>query len=130
MEDGGVQIPDVDRIANDVVTEIVGFPMGHASPNAPSREPHRVTLGVVVASVIIPFEDALTVDRAAELSPPDDQRIVKQTALLEVGDERVHGRQELGARAEVPEPRPVDDMSGFFAEGLGDGAPVREDATT
>jgi hypothetical protein len=32
---------------------------------------------------------ALAVDGAAELAAPDDQRVVEQPALLEVGDEPV-----------------------------------------
>ena len=47
--------------------------------------------GMVVAAVVVAGQLALAVDRAAELAAPDDQRVVEQAALLEVGDQGVAG---------------------------------------
>ncbi len=47
---------------------------------------------MMVAAVIVGGELALAVDGAAELAAPDDQRVVEQAALLEVGDQ---GRRRL-----------------------------------
>ena len=43
---------------------------------------------MVVAAIVVASQLALAVDRAAELAAPDDQRVVEQPALLEVGDQR------------------------------------------
>src|SRR5437868_2596886 len=43
---------------------------------------------MVVAPVVVLRQRPLTVDRAAELAAPDDERIVEQAALLQVGDQR------------------------------------------
>ena len=48
----------------------------------------------MVAAVVVGRERALAIDRAAELAAPDDERVVEQAALLEVGDQR--GRRLIG----------------------------------
>ena len=44
---------------------------------------------MVVAAVVVAGQLALAVDRPAELAAPDDQRVVEQPALLQVGDQGV-----------------------------------------
>ena len=46
---------------------------------------------MVVAAVVVARQLALAVDRPAELAAPDDQRVVEQPALLQVGDQGVAG---------------------------------------
>ena len=46
---------------------------------------------MMVAAVVGRGELALAVDGAAEFAPPDDQRVVEQAALLEIGDEGRRG---------------------------------------
>ena len=49
--------------------------------------PCREAARVMIASVVLSSETALTVDRAAELATPHNQRVVEQPALLQVLDE-------------------------------------------
>ena len=46
---------------------------------------------MMIAAVVGVGQLALAVDRAAELAAPDDQRVVEQAALLEVGDSAAVG---------------------------------------
>ena len=54
---------------------------------------------MVVAAVILRRQGALAIDRPAELAAPDDQRIVEQAALLQVGDQRRGGLIGVAALA-------------------------------
>ena len=44
---------------------------------------------MMVAPVVFMREAALTVDGASKLARPDHQRIVQQSALLEIGNQRI-----------------------------------------
>src|SRR5215831_15315143 len=73
VEDGRLQVVDVDRIARDVVGEVVGFAMDDAGADAAARQPHGEAARVVIAAVVLARERALAVYGAAELAAPDDQ---------------------------------------------------------
>ena len=73
---------------DDVVAEVVGLAVASMPGLMP---PPASQIGeaarVMVAAVVVGGQLALAVDRAAELAAPDDQRVVEQAALLEVGDQ-------------------------------------------
>ena len=56
---------------------------------------------MVVPAIILAGQAALRIDRPAELSAPDDQRIIEHAALLEVLNQG--GRAAVGVVALVPE---------------------------
>ena len=87
MEDGGVQVTDVDRVVDDVVAEQIGLAVDHTALDPAPGEPDAEAARVMVAAVIGRCQRALAVDGAAEFAAPDDQRVVKQAALFEVFDE-------------------------------------------
>src|SRR5260370_1983950 len=99
MEDGGVEVVDVDGIADDVVAVIVGLAVADAGLDAAAGEPHAEAAAVMVAAMIGGGELALAVHGAAELSAPEDQGIVQQAALLEVLDEGGRGLIDVPALA-------------------------------
>ena len=70
VEDGGVQVVDVDRVANDVVAEVVGLAVGPARLDAAAGHPDGEALGVVVAAVVVLREPALAVDGAGRTRRP------------------------------------------------------------
>ena len=76
VQDRSIEIPHVNRILDNVVAELIGLSVGHAPFDPTSSKPHGVAFGMVVASVVVPFENALTVDGTAELTSPDYQGIV------------------------------------------------------
>ena len=81
VQDGGVQVMNVHRVAGNVVGVIVGFAEDHAALDAAAGQPDRIAPGMVVAPVIFIGERALAIDRAAKFAAPDDEGIVEQAAL-------------------------------------------------
>ena len=87
VQDRGVQVPLVDGVLRDVVAEVVGLAVDRSRLDSPAGQPHRVAARMVVAPVVVRLELALRVDGAPELSAPDDERVLEQPALGEVGDQ-------------------------------------------
>ena len=92
VQQRGVEIVDVDRIAGDVEAVVVRFAVGDTRTNASPGKPHCEAAAVVVAAVVFGGWLPLSVDRATELTAPDDHRFVEQPASLEV---RHEGRARL-----------------------------------
>src|SRR5262249_11851202 len=77
MEHRSVEFMDVDGILDDVVGEVVGLAVDLARSAPASRNPHGKAAWVVVAAVVGGGQAALRVDRAAELTSPDHERLVE-----------------------------------------------------
>ena len=87
VQDGCVQVVNMDWITNDVVTKIVRFTV-HVSPaDAPSGHPHRIAATVMVASVV-GLDATLPVNRSAKFSTPDNQCVVEHPALFKIPQQR------------------------------------------
>src|SRR5262245_48572232 len=99
VEQRGVEVVDVDGIADDVVAVVVGFAVAHAGPDAAAGEEEREAAAMVVAAMVGRGQRALAVDGAAELAAPDDQRVFQEATLLEVLDERGGGLIDVVALA-------------------------------
>ena len=82
MQGSGIQIVDMHAATGDIESIIVGRAVRDSRPNATASQPHREAAAMVVAAVGLSRQLALAIDRAAKLAAPDDQRIVKQAALL------------------------------------------------
>src|SRR5687767_3307090 len=82
VENRGVEIVDVDAIADAVEAEVVAFTVHEAAFHAAAREPQGEAVWMMIAAVAA----ALHHRRAAELSAPHDERVVEQAALLEIRD--------------------------------------------
>ena len=52
MQYGGVQVPYVNAVADDVVAELVGLAMDHASADTAAGHPHAEAFRVMVAAVV------------------------------------------------------------------------------
>jgi len=76
-----VQIVHVDRSVGDVVAIVVSGAVADSRLDTASGQPHCETARMMIAAVIVGRQLSLAVDRAAEFSPPDDQRIIQQTSL-------------------------------------------------
>ena len=75
----GVEIVHVDRLFNDIVAELVGAAVNDSRLYSATREPHAKATPVVIATVVV-FHAALAINGPTELTAPDDESIVKQTA--------------------------------------------------
>ena len=74
----------MQRFFDRGAAEFVRCSQTHATLDATSSEPHRKPVGVVIPSG--PF-GIFGGRLAAELSAPDDERLVEQTALLQVREQ-------------------------------------------
>src|SRR5262249_35484623 len=78
VQQRGVEVVYVYAIADDVVAVVVRFAVGMPAANAAAGHPDAVAAAVMIAAVIVLGEGPLAVDRAAELAPPDHERLVQQ----------------------------------------------------
>src|SRR5262249_6943917 len=83
----GVEVVDVARVLDDVVTEVVGLAVDRPALRAAAGHPHGEAARVVIAAVVRLRQAPLAVNRPPELAPPDDERRIEHAALLEVLDE-------------------------------------------
>ncbi len=99
VEEGGLDIVDVDGVLDDIVAEFVGGAVDGAGLNAAAGHPHGEGFGVVVAAAGA-AEGGVAFDHggAAEFAAPDDEGFVEEAALFEVGDEG--GAGAVGGAAE------------------------------
>src|SRR5262245_1319274 len=81
----------MNAVRRDVVAQIIRRAVSHAGAHAAACHPRRETARMMVTPVIILGQFALRVARATELAAPDHKRVVKQTALLQIRDERGAG---------------------------------------
>ena len=86
IQDGGVQIANMNRILDDIISEIVGLAIHRSSFYSSSGHPFRETLGMVVSSIIGFRERALAIDSATEFPSPDNESVVKHTPLFQIGN--------------------------------------------
>ncbi len=82
MEQGGVQVVDVDFIVDRVPTEFVGGAVSMAGFDAAAGEPHGEAEGVMFAAV-----GAFGGGGAAEFAAPEDDGVVEQAVGFEVGEQ-------------------------------------------
>ena len=87
VEDRRVDVPDVDRVLDDVVAEVVGLAERDAGLDAGAGEPVDESARMVVAAVVGPRQLALAVGGPAEFATPDHQRFVEQPAALQIANE-------------------------------------------
>ena len=91
VQDGRLEVVDVDRVLLRVEAEVVGAAEGHAWLDAAAGHPDRESFAMVIASVFFAIGSALRVRGAAELAAPDDKRVVEHAALLQVLDQGSRG---------------------------------------
>ena len=87
VENGGMEIVDVDGVFGDVVAEFVSGTIGDARLDASASHPDRETSGVVIAAIVFTGEFALAVGGSTKLPSPDHESVVQHTALFEILDQ-------------------------------------------
>lgn len=91
VEDGGVEVVDVDGVADNVVAEFVGFTVRDATFHSATRHPDREATWVMIPAEVGLGEFALAVDGATEFARPNHKGVVEQAPLFQIGDESVAG---------------------------------------
>src|SRR5882762_1754668 len=84
VEDGSMQIVDVDLILRGVEAKIIGLAQRESCFDATAGQPIGEAIGVMIAPVV----SALDHGGAAKFAAPNHQRIFQEAALLQVLDER------------------------------------------
>ena len=67
VQDGGVHIVNMHAILDGVIAEFIGCAVDEPRLNPAARHPHRIAVGIVVATV-----SGLRNRRAAEFSTPNN----------------------------------------------------------
>src|SRR5262245_44896409 len=88
MQDRGVQVVHMRRVARDVIAEVISLTEAQSRLDAAAREPDREAARVMVTPVIVRRELALAVDRSPEFAAPYHQRVLEQASLFQIFDER------------------------------------------
>ena len=83
-----MEVMNVNLVLGGVVTKLVGRSVSHPGFRPTASHPHREAVRVVIAPPR--FSHHLGNGRAAELAPPDDQRVLKQPTLFEIGNQGRH----------------------------------------
>src|SRR5579871_4810487 len=84
IEQRGMKIVNTDSVADDVVTEVVGLAVDISRFESASGRPDREAAGMMIAAKAVGGNFALRISRAAKFAAPDDDRVIQQSALLEV----------------------------------------------
>ena len=86
MQNGGIEVMDMDRVLLHVVAEVVRLAVRDARFDAAARHPLGVTSRMMVAAVVCLGEATLAIYRAAKFAAPNDNRVVQHAALLQIVD--------------------------------------------
>src|SRR5690606_1584756 len=84
MKHGSMEIMNMNRILDDVIAEVIGFPIDNTWFDTSSCHPNRKAFGMVVSAVIVHSHMPLTVIGPAEFSSPNHQGFVKKASLFQV----------------------------------------------
>src|SRR5262245_31686969 len=88
LQDGRVQVVDVDRLLDDVPANLVGLAQDGAALYSPTGHPDCEREGMMIAAGDLGIAGTvLSQRRAAELRQPQHQRRVKQPACLQILDQ-------------------------------------------
>src|SRR5262245_59900907 len=90
MENGGLQIVHMNGIFCDCQAQIIGLPNRCAWADAVACQPHCEAVGMVIAAGVVQLfrPTELSERSAAELTTPNHESALKQTALLQILDQR------------------------------------------
>lgn len=93
VEDGGVEVVDMDAIGDGGEAEFVGFAVGLASLDFPACHPHGEAIRVVISTG---FVDPFAEGHATKFSAPDDQGFIEEATLFQIGEEGSDGLIDFG----------------------------------
>ena len=83
VQDGGVEVVNVDFVLDGIEAQFVGFSVVESSFDAAAGEPHGEGVGMVIAPIVT----ALDHGGAAEFATEDDKGVFEHAALFEILDE-------------------------------------------
>ena len=85
VQDGSLEVVDVDMVLGDVEADVVGGPVGLANLDAATRHPDGKGVRMMVPAPASAILHVTLEERGpAEFTTPDDQGLVEHATLLEV----------------------------------------------
>ena len=84
VHQGGMVIVMVDDVGDRMVSEFIGFPVGHTTLEATAGDPHAKPVGVVVPADLLAPGIVLDNRQPSHLSTPVHHGALEQATLLEV----------------------------------------------
>ena len=90
MQDGGVQVVDMDLVLGGIVTELVGRTVSESRFCTATGQPHRESVRVVIPAV-----GPLHARSASEFSTPPDQGVFEQSTGLEIAQQSANRAIDL-----------------------------------
>src|SRR4051794_12723636 len=90
-KDRGLQIVHRDWILNHIVAQIVRCTIGDSRLDPAPCHPNGKTTRMMIATVTRGCKLSLAIFCPAKLTAPDDQGVIEQPALFEIGDQAVTG---------------------------------------
>ncbi len=98
VEDGGLEVVDVDGVLGRTESEFVAFAVHLAALHATAGQEHRIAVGEVVAAEDLATGGAaLAEGGTAEFAAPDHEGVLEESTLPEVADEGGHRLVHGGA---------------------------------
>src|SRR3984957_15881417 len=90
IENGRLQIVDVDLILNYAEPELIRFPYDRAALDSSARHEHAVAEWMMIATAVFRIAGIANFDhrRAPEFPAPQNQSRIEQPALLQIANER------------------------------------------
>ena len=89
VQDSSLEIVDVNFVLDGVEAELVAPAVTHAGLHTAARHPQRECVGMMIAAPLLRLLNlALQKRRAPKFAAPNDERVVEQSALLEVAHQR------------------------------------------
>ena len=86
VQDGGVEVMDVNFVFGDGRPDIIGHAVSQAAFDPRARQPGGVASAVMAAAF-----GAVDAGGSAKLGRPDDERVIEHAALLQVGQQAGDG---------------------------------------
>lgn len=88
VEERGLEIVNVDRVADDIHAEVIGFAEGESGAGAAAGHPDGERVGVMIASPARAIVEVALDERGpAEFAPPDDEGVLEESPAFEIEDE-------------------------------------------
>ena len=88
MQNSGLKIVHMHRIFDDIVAKLVGFAIHNSWFNTTARHPDPEAARMMIASIIIFGQFALTIVGTAKFTAPDHQCFIQQPPLFQIGNQR------------------------------------------
>ena len=84
VENGGIQVANVNGILDDVVAEIIGGAVDDSTFDSGSCHPDAEAAWMVIAAIVGFGETALAIDRASEFAAPNNQGVVEHASHFQI----------------------------------------------